>query len=504
MGIISESQPPARPSTSSRLLILVLVLILLLILIMTAALRTWKLGALSFWYDEIVTMRLAEAPTPAALLDRLLQIDATRAPLQPLLLQAWIKLFSSSEVAARSFSVVCGVMTVFLVWWIGRLVFDPVTGLCAAWLSAFSPLLVYYAREARMYALLVMLACLSWGLLFLSGRPAHWWTKGAYALGVAALIYTHPLGLLMAATLALAALLLIRCGLGWRGWLGTHAAALLIAAPWIGRYLDHSPEFLSGRLPIRFLLGTPIGFIGGNFVLLACLAALIAFGLMRRREALPRLADWAGPTALVLWLVLPPTLLYAYSWIGSPVFGPARYTLFVAPAYLILVAQGLARLPILSRSIALVGLTLVETQSLLPTVYAPDLKADWRACAAAVAAGMAVNPNQRVTFVVMPPEPGENHEVETARYYLPETCRVVPWREDLPRETFSPKSGEIVYLSMSVSREPSHTRLPSAVDDFIAGAPPARYPGLVVYSRSWVPPRPRPLPRPWPGPRPRP
>ena len=48
---------------------------------------------------------------------------------------------------------------------------------------------------------------------------------------------------------------------------------------------------------------------------------------------------------LVLWLVVPPTLLYVYSWIFSPIFGPARYTLFVAPAYLILVAQGLAGFP---------------------------------------------------------------------------------------------------------------------------------------------------------------
>ena len=49
------------------------------ILALAAALRAWKLGQLSFWYDEIVTMRLATAPTLAALFDRLFQIDATRA-----------------------------------------------------------------------------------------------------------------------------------------------------------------------------------------------------------------------------------------------------------------------------------------------------------------------------------------------------------------------------------------------------------------------------------------
>ena len=48
------------------------------ILFFAVGLRAWKLGELSFWYDEVVTMRLATAPTLAALFDRLFQIDATR------------------------------------------------------------------------------------------------------------------------------------------------------------------------------------------------------------------------------------------------------------------------------------------------------------------------------------------------------------------------------------------------------------------------------------------
>ena len=62
-------------------------ILLLLVLAGGTALRPWRLGSLSFWYDEVVTMRLAQAPTPAALVHRLFEIDATRAPLQPLLLR---------------------------------------------------------------------------------------------------------------------------------------------------------------------------------------------------------------------------------------------------------------------------------------------------------------------------------------------------------------------------------------------------------------------------------
>ena len=122
-------------------------ILLLLVLAGGTALRSWRLGSLSFWYDEVVTMRLAQAPTPAALVHRLFEIDATRAPLQPLLLQGWLHIFGTSETAARAFSVLCGVATVALVFWIGQMLFDIQTGFWAALLAAQSPPLVYYSRE---------------------------------------------------------------------------------------------------------------------------------------------------------------------------------------------------------------------------------------------------------------------------------------------------------------------------------------------------------------------
>src|SRR5690349_176407 len=122
-----------------------------LILAVATGLRAYGVGRLSFWYDEVVTVRLARAANPGALVRLLGEIDATRAPLHPLLLQGWVKVYGPSEASARGFSVVCGVLTVALVGRIGRRAYDdPRTGLFAAWLAAISPLLVLYSREARM------------------------------------------------------------------------------------------------------------------------------------------------------------------------------------------------------------------------------------------------------------------------------------------------------------------------------------------------------------------
>ena len=66
------------------------VAILAAIVVVAAGLRGYQLGRLSFWYDEVVTMRLARRRRAAGLIRTLVRIDATRAPLHPLLLQGWI------------------------------------------------------------------------------------------------------------------------------------------------------------------------------------------------------------------------------------------------------------------------------------------------------------------------------------------------------------------------------------------------------------------------------
>ena len=88
---------------------------LLLILLVAVVLRIRGLDRYSLWYDEVVTMRLARTANPAALILLLGQIDGTRAPLHPLILQNWLCLFGTSELAGRSFSAVCGIITILVV-----------------------------------------------------------------------------------------------------------------------------------------------------------------------------------------------------------------------------------------------------------------------------------------------------------------------------------------------------------------------------------------------------
>ena len=375
---------------------------------MATALRFLDLGGLSFWFDEVVAMEVARQPGPMALLQNLPSFDATAAPLHPLLLQAWLGAFGTSEAAARAFSAACDILSVLLIARIGRRLGDSRAGLWAAWLAALSPLLVRYAREARMYALLVLLTTIAWDLLLsFEGKPSQW-RKLAYVLALDGLALAHPLGLLMVATIAGASWFgRRRFQLSTRAWLGLHVAAGVLISTWIHHYLDHPPEVTSSEwLAPRYLVGLPIGFIGGNrFVLGGCLL-LILWGTSGGR----RFSAWIP----LVWFAVPPLLLYGYSLVSHPIFGQARYTLFVGPAYLLLLGRGLSRLPKLAAVLVAGGLAVVSASAIHAEVFDPGAKADWRSAAEAIRRADPVG----AIVVIYSEDPRWAREADVARFYL--------------------------------------------------------------------------------------
>ena len=177
---------------------------------------------------------------------------------------------------------------------------------------------------------------------------------------------------------------------------------------------------------MRFLFGMPIGFIGGNFLVLAICSMLIVYGqcMVQRGEN----GRWrvvlehpALCVSLLIWLTVPAAILYAYSRVAHPIFGPARYTLFAAPAYLILVARGLAKLPLPLGFTTAAGGAVLSGVLLLSTVYRPDLKADWRAAAAYLD-----RRDPSALVAVISSDPSRNVECESARYYFRPARVVIP------------------------------------------------------------------------------
>jgi 4-amino-4-deoxy-L-arabinose transferase-like glycosyltransferase len=401
---------------------------LLLIALAAVGLRVRHLDRDSLWYDEVVTMRLARSADFTELIAQLDQIDGTRAPFHPLLLRQWVRIFGPSELAGRSFSVVCGLSTVLMVYVLARRLYDEATGRWAAWLTAVCPPLVYYSQEARMYALLVLATCSSWLFLLDLRLPREWPVKALYAGVLVSLAYIHPLGLFMIAAHGVAYLLVRRSlALDLRSWLLVQVGVVLAILPWLPRYLDHGTDYPLPRYGLRYLAAVPIEYVGGNGLVLFLCVFIIAAGMSLWKARAEARLD--STLLLLAWLIVPPLAMFTYSWIGRPIFGPPRYHLFIAPAYLILLARGLAAFPPPFRwAFAAVGLVL-SLSLIEANVYSQVAKADWRGLARWVAARPATDASAPPAFLVVvhPSDPRfPRDQIEAARYYLEPTVTVLP------------------------------------------------------------------------------
>jgi mannosyltransferase len=122
-----------------------------------AVLFTWRLGASSFFIDEATS--LTEARGSLAHLLSAVRLHETSPPTYAVFLHVWLGLFGShGEVVARLPSALAGVGLVLAVWYLARLLIDPPAALIAALLTLCSPLVLEYAQQARVYAMVMLVA----------------------------------------------------------------------------------------------------------------------------------------------------------------------------------------------------------------------------------------------------------------------------------------------------------------------------------------------------------
>ncbi len=122
------------------------------------ALRCYRLGVPSIWYDEGVSIYLARQSLAEL-------IAHTAGDIHPpgyyALLHVWIRAAGDSELAVAFLSLVFGVLLVPLIYALGRRLYGPAAGRWAALLVALSPYNLQYSQEMRMYTLGAFLGLLT-------------------------------------------------------------------------------------------------------------------------------------------------------------------------------------------------------------------------------------------------------------------------------------------------------------------------------------------------------
>jgi uncharacterized membrane protein len=166
---------------------------LLAVLMLAYGVRVHLLGAQSLWYDEGV----AFGHSQRNLLDMIPMLQRNvHVPGYFWSLAVWEDLAGASEFSLRYLSVMFSILSVALTYALGKVLYGRVAGLTAAGFVALNTFSIYYAQEARMYAMLAAVAAASmW--LFVHWTRAYLAQRRIFAYGFALALmnalgmYTH-------------------------------------------------------------------------------------------------------------------------------------------------------------------------------------------------------------------------------------------------------------------------------------------------------------------------
>jgi mannosyltransferase len=208
-----------------------------LIILLCAALRAFHLGAASLWSDEIFSRYYVDLfGLHYALSDGLSR--ETNPPTYYLLLQAWMALWGYSEAALRSLSALASILCVPVTYLLGREFGGKSLALAAALLCALCPMSVYFAQEARVYALLMLASSVAlWAAAMFQRDSRSWKAVWWYVLSATLCLYLHVTGLLFVAACTGAvwmALLSngVSTGRARSKWLALNGLVLLLGLPY--------------------------------------------------------------------------------------------------------------------------------------------------------------------------------------------------------------------------------------------------------------------------------
>ena len=138
-----------------------------IVLLISAFSVLYKLGEPSLWVDEAYTWFFVSMPW--AKMVQAARIDAVNPPLFYMYAKVISGLLGTSEAALRAPSVLAFLLGLAGSLWVGQQSGGRPGAIAAGWFWAFHPMLVWYARDARPYALAASLGVIGLGM-FLHAR----------------------------------------------------------------------------------------------------------------------------------------------------------------------------------------------------------------------------------------------------------------------------------------------------------------------------------------------
>ena len=274
-----------------------------------------------------------------------------------------------------------------MIYHLGRKLFTQAAGLWGAFFAAVNPYLIHFSQEARPYTLLALLAMISWYYMLHLFRDFKLKDAAGYVISTTAVLYTHPMGVLILLTHG-AGLLIYRRTPGFRSAryhlkpiLITAGTVMLLYLPLVFRLFDQFTRKLAGtsyaewiQVPgFQKLFTTETQYFMNPW--LGVIALMIAVLAAVFRSASDRKAWPSVMFCLSVWICF-----VALPWLLSVTVTPMfveRYTIPFLPLLLIILGWAIAGFEMLPRRIV-VALLVVLTAIPVFNYHTKLDKTPWR------------------------------------------------------------------------------------------------------------------------------
>ena len=178
------------------------IFVLLLIIALASLLRTYKIGAESFWIDEGADAVAVTKYDGIGILKNIYshgQIlpeyysETSDLPVYYFTLAYWGKLFSVSEVSLRLYSALFGTLALIFIFLTAKRLFNRKSALLASFLFALSIPAIEFSQEARLYSMYMFFGTASMYYLVSAIKTGGGRNWAIYALFTLLGMYTHYL-----------------------------------------------------------------------------------------------------------------------------------------------------------------------------------------------------------------------------------------------------------------------------------------------------------------------
>ncbi|MEJ2272210.1 MAG: glycosyltransferase family 39 protein [Candidatus Bathyarchaeota archaeon] len=338
-------------------------LVLILIIIMGSGLRFYGLDR-SLWLDEVLSV--------ASQSDFQRHLSNIYLPMHLYFVVLHIfTYFGTSEIVLRLPSFIFGILSIILMYKIGKLFFGRLEGLIGAFLLSISTILIRHSQEARYYSLSAFLSLLSFFFLFkaVKEHDRKLWVGFFFSTILAVLSHYYMIFIVLIEVIFLgimfakypksfilgvkkigkAKIVLLLFGL-----LIISVFSFPIIQNILNQFLSGSgyagqatfgipPESFFQDLFSNFSFGYSFSYFTFLSGTLAGTLFLFVFFLFLLMGLVTSAKNYNDQTILlVLWIFLPAMIIYFLSVSLNSALIDAKYLIFIIPSYLLCISKGIS------------------------------------------------------------------------------------------------------------------------------------------------------------------